>query len=93
MAFAVSPIIGVNTNQTYPVANYTVPPYNLGQQVWGNDGKRYVFAVASGSISASTTACTVNAGTFAATSSGGSYTSPNVAMANGDWGWFGAASV
>lgn len=93
MTFAVSPVIGVNTNQTWPAANYTVAPFNLGEQVWGADGKRYVFAQASGSISASTAVCTVNAGTFLATNSGGSYTSPNVAMVNGDWGWFGAASV
>jgi len=67
--------------------------HRLGSQVWGSDGKRYVYAQANASISASTTACTVNATTFLATGSGGSYTSPPVAMVSGDQGWFAAASV
>lgn len=67
--------------------------HRLGSQVWGSDGKRYVYAQANASISASTTACTVNATTFLATASGGSYTSPPVAMVSGDQGWFAAASV
>lgn len=67
--------------------------HRLGSQVWGSDGKRYVYAQAGGSISASTAVCTVNSTTFAATSSGGSYTSPPVAMSSGDQGWFAASSV
>lgn len=67
--------------------------HRLGSQAWGSDGKRYVYAQANASISASTTACTVNATTFLATASGGSYTSPPVAMVSGDQGWFAAASV
>ncbi len=67
--------------------------HRLGSQVWGSDGKRYVYAQAGGAIPASTAAATVNATTFIATSSGGSYTSPPVAMATGDQGWFAAASV
>ena len=31
--------------------------HRLGSQVWGSDDKRYVYAQAGGSISASTTAC------------------------------------
>lgn len=65
----------------------------LGDQVWGSDGKRYVYAQANASISASDTDCTVNATTFLATASGGSYTSPATAMSSGDRGWFSAASV
>lgn len=65
----------------------------LGTQVWGSDGKRYVYAQAGGVISASTAVCTVNASTFAATATGGSYASPAFDMATGDRGWFGAASV
>jgi len=65
----------------------------LGTQVWGSDGKQYVYAQAGGAIPASTAVCTVNASTFAATSSGGSYTSPATAMASGDRGWFSKASV
>lgn len=65
----------------------------LGSQVWGSDGKQYVYGQANASITASTTACTVNATTFLVTASGGSYTSPAVAMASGDRGWFAKASV
>jgi hypothetical protein len=65
----------------------------LGSQVWGSDGRLYVYAQANASISASTTVCTVNASTFLATASGGSYTSPAFAMASGDRGWFSKASV
>jgi hypothetical protein len=65
----------------------------LGTQVWGSDGKRYVYAQANASITASTAVCTVNATTFLATASGGSYTSPATNMASGDRGWFSAASV
>ena len=65
----------------------------IGDQVWGTDGRRYVFAQANASITASDTDCTVNATTFLATASGGSYTSPATNMASGDRGWFSAASV
>ncbi|KDC23037.1 hypothetical protein AZ20_4210 [Bordetella bronchiseptica E014] len=67
--------------------------HRLGSQVWGSDGKRYVYAQAGGAIAASTAAASVNATTFIATGSGGSYTSPPVAMAAGDQGWFAATSV
>jgi hypothetical protein len=62
-------------------------------EVFGSDGKIYVLAQANASIPASTTACTVNATTFLVTASGGSYTSPAVALVTGDVAWFGKASV
>lgn len=65
----------------------------IGTQVFGSDGKRYVYAQANGAITASTAVCTVNASTFLATNSGGSYTSPATTMAAGDRGWFSATSV
>jgi hypothetical protein len=65
----------------------------LGTQVFGSDGKRYVYAQANGAITASTAVCTVNASTFLATNSAGSYTSPATTMATGDRGWFSATSV
>lgn len=68
-------------------------PIAIGTQAWGNDGKLYVYAKANGSITASTAVCTVNASTFLATNSGGSYTSPAVNMVSGDYGWFAKASV
>ncbi len=65
----------------------------LGDQVWGTNGRRYVYAQANGAIPASTAVCTVNTTTFLATSSGGGYTSAATAMATGDRGWFSIASV
>lgn len=65
----------------------------LGTQVWGSDGKLHVYAQAGGAIPANTAVCTVNASTFAATATGGSYLSPATAMATGDRGWFEKASV
>jgi hypothetical protein len=95
--FSVSPMQGVDLVNTVLATDLSsgarTLPHRLGEQVWGNDGKRYVFAQAGGSITASNAACTVNASTFSATGSGGSYTSPATAMSTGDYGWFAAASV
>lgn len=65
----------------------------LGTQVWGSDGKLYVYAQANAAITASTAVCTVSPTTFLATASAGSYTSPATTMASGDLGWFSKASV
>lgn len=65
----------------------------LGTQVWGSDGKRYVYAQAGAPITASDADCAINTTTFVAAASGGSYTSPATDMANGDRGWFSIASV
>jgi hypothetical protein len=97
MAYSVTPQIGFDLNNTILATDIasgarTVSP-NLGEQVFGSDGKRYVFAKANASISASTAVCTVSPTTFLATASGGAYTSPAVAMSTGDYGWFSAASV
>jgi hypothetical protein len=97
MAFSVTPLVGIDLTNTVTAANITagqqVANQLLGVQVWGSDGLRYVFGKANASITASTTACTVNATTFLVTASGGSYTSPATAMVSGDYGWFSAASV
>jgi len=97
MAFSVTPLVGIDLTNTVTAANITagqqVANQLLGVQVWGSDGLRYVFGKANATISASTTACTVNATTFLVTASGGSYTSPATAMVSGDYGWFSAASV
>lgn len=69
------------------------PNARLGTQVWGSDGKLYVYGQANATITASTATCTVNATTFLVTATAGSYTSPAVAMATGDQGWFSKASV
>lgn len=97
MAYSVSHPIGVDLTNTVLGTDITsgarTVPFNIGQQVNGNDGKIYVFAKANASIPASTAVCTVNASTFLATASGGSYTSPATAMNSGDYGWFSKASV
>lgn len=96
-AFSVTPQIGIDLNNIVTAANIAAGqqtvPNRLGEQVFGSDGKLYVLAQAGGSISASTAVCTVNAGTFQATNSGGSYTSPATAMVTGDYGWFSKPSV
>jgi len=61
--------------------------------VFGSDGKRYVLARAGAAITASTATCSINASTFVATASAGSYLSPAVAVASGDFAWFSATSV
>lgn len=96
MAFSTTPQLGVDLTNTVTAAEVTAGrtvPHKLGKQVWGDDGKLYVFAQAAGAIGASTAVCTVNASTFQATATGGAYTSPATAMVTGDYGWFGKASV
>lgn len=97
MAFSVTPLVGIDLTNVVTAANITagqqVANQLLGVQVWGSDGLRYVFGKANATITASTTACTVNATTFLVTASGGSYTSPATDMVTGDFGWFSKASV
>lgn len=102
MAFSLANLGGIDLNnaaQVQATSYYaSTPAYvpnqgPLGAEVFGSDGKRYVFAKANASIPASTTACTVNATTFLVTASGGSYTSPPVDLVSGDYAWFGATSV
>jgi len=97
MAFSQTPSIGVdlvNTTLATDIASGAKRvPFTLGMEVFASDGKRYVFAQANASISASTAVCTVSPSTFQATATGGAYTSPATAMVTGDYGWFSAASV
>lgn len=96
--FTVSPVLGVDLNSKTLAAD--VGPASgaedapqLGTQVFGSNGRRYVYAQANATISASDADCTVNATTFLATASGGSYLSPAVDLASGDRAWFSIASV
>lgn len=97
MTFSVTPQIGFDLNNTTTAADIASGarsvPANLGEQVFGSDGKLYVLGKANASISASTATCTVSATTFLVTATSGSYTSPATAMVTGDYGWFGKASV
>lgn len=94
--FSATPLSGadlVTITLAADLANGKIANARLGQQVFGSDGKLYVYAQANGAIPASTAVCTVNPTTFLATSSGGAYTSPATAMAAGDRAWFAKASV
>ena len=102
MAYSVADQIGIDLNNavaTNPSSWYSstatnVPTFGpLGTQVFGSDGYRYVFAKANATISASTTTCDINATTFAVAATGGSYTSPPVALASGDYAWFGKSTI
>ena len=94
--FTDTPKIGADLNGITLAADLAagkVADARIGSDVLASNGKLYVYAQANASISASTAVCTVNASTFLATASGGSYTSPATAMAAGDRGWFSKASV
>lgn len=95
--FTSTPLLGVDLNTITQAANVgaggSEDAPQLGTQVFGSNGKLYVYGQANASISASTAVCTVNASTFLVTASGGAYTSPAYAMVSGDRGWFSKASV
>jgi hypothetical protein len=98
MAYTITPLIGADFNNIVTTnlnsAGTAVPTIGpLGAEVFGSDGKIYVLGQANASITASTTACTVNATTFLVTASGGSYTSPAVDLVSGNVAWFSKASV
>jgi len=97
MAYSITPLSGidlVNVTNTNPnSAGTAVPTFGpLGAEVFGSDGKRYVFAQAGAAIGASTATCVINASTFQVTLGAGTYVS-GASMASGDYGWFAAASV
>jgi hypothetical protein len=94
--FSITPSVGADLNTITLAADIAagkVTDARLGSQVFGSNGRLFVYAQANAAITASTAVCTVNATTFLATATGGSYLSPAVAMAAGDRGWFSKASV
>ena len=102
MAYSVLPISGVLLTSTTPISfAYTtgtnaisIPGFGpLGAETFGSDGRRYVFAQASETITGTTAVCSINTTTFAATATSGTYLSPAVALASGDYAWFSKASV
>ena len=102
MAYSVLPISGVNLNDTTPISfeyvngatDVSIPNFGpLGAETFGSDGKRYVFAQAGESITATTATVSVSSTTFVATATSGTYLSPAVTVASGDYAWFSKASV
>lgn len=94
MSFTDTPKAGVSLGTIIKAADVGKESgHRLGSQVFGADGKLYVYAQAGASISADTAVADINTSTFVAAASGGSYKSPPVAMAQGDRGWFAKASV
>ena len=102
MAYSLANLGGIDLNnaaQVQATSYYaSTPAYvpnqgPLGAEVFGSDGKRYVFGKASTSITASTATCDINATTFAVAATGGSYTSPPVDLAAGDYAWFGKSAI
>ncbi|CAB4160813.1 hypothetical protein UFOVP770_12 [uncultured Caudovirales phage] len=97
MTFSVTPLVGIDLDNVVTAASIAagqqVANQLLGVQVWGSDGKRYVFAKANATIAASTAVCDINTTTFLVAATGGSYLSPAYGMVSGDFGWFSKASV
>lgn len=94
--FTDTPKLGVDLNSVTTAAQLAAGQTGdarLGSQIFGSNGRLYVYSQAGGAIPASTAVCTVNATTFAATATGGSYLSPAVALATGDRAWLSKASV
>ena len=95
--FTSSAKVGVDLNTITTAADIAAgaacPMVRLGDEVWGSDGKRYVYVKSGGTLSASTGSCTVNTSTFVITATGGSYTTPPKDMVINDYGWASIASV
>ena len=96
--FTVTPVAGCDLNTITTAADIAAntgaeDAPQLGTQVFGSDGRRYVYAQAAATITASTAVCLINATNFTVAATGGSARSPAVAMATGDRGFFSVASV
>jgi hypothetical protein len=93
-------VLGANANLIETVADLAKkaaagnnnPLFTLGTTIEGEKLKA-VWAKANASITASTATCLVNATTFLVTATTGTYLSPTVDMATGDYGWFTQASA
>jgi len=102
MAYSTIPTSGINLNgittidfaYTNGTTAESIPSFGpLGTEVFGSDGLRYVFAKAAATLTPSTATCSIDTTAFIATSTGGAYIAPAVALASGEYGWFGKASV
>ena len=88
MAFTTLGMAGVDFNQVDTASGFT-----LGTQVFGSDGKLYVYGVAGAEIAADTAVCDVDPATFEVAATGGAYASPSAAVPAGGFAWFGKTSV
>ena len=95
--YSIDPLSGINLNTTTTTntnsAGTAIPTFGpLGAQVFGSDGKRYVFVKTGGALTAGSTV-TVNTTTFVTTATtAGDYVSVGAA-GSGDYCWVGKASV
>ena len=93
-------VLGANANLIETVADLAKkaaagnnnPLFTLGT-ITGGEKLKAVWAKANATISADTATCAVDNTTFLATATLGTYKSPPVAMASGDYGWFTQASA
>jgi hypothetical protein len=102
MAYNITPLSGIALNTTTTTntnsAGTAIPTFGpLGTQVFGSDGKRYVFVKTSGNVTANATVA-VNSSTFVATyNATGDYTAPGTAagtvLTDGTYVWVSKASV
>lgn len=98
IVYSIEPLSGINLNTTTVTntnsAGTAIPTFGpLGTQVFASNGKRYVFAKASGAISTNA-ACIINSSTFDATSNAsGTYTAIPGGVSDGGYAWFSATSV
>lgn len=94
--FTVTPVLGIDLNTitlAADVGSSAEDAPQLGTQIFGSDGRRYMYGQAGATITAATTVCLPSATTFIVAATGGAYRSPPVAMATGDRGFFSVASV
>lgn len=103
MTYSVTPLSGISLNTRTTTntnsAGTAIPTFGpLGTQVFGSDGKRYVFVKTSGNVTAGATVV-VDSSTFVATyNSTGNYTlavtAADVAVVpTGSYAWADATSV
>lgn len=93
MAFTDTPKIGVDLANPISPADYPRLSHRVLSQIFGSDGRTYVFAKAGAEIAADTAVVAVNATTGVAAASGGSYRAPAVTVPNGYYAWFSKAGV
>lgn len=93
MAFTDTPKIGVDLGSTISAEDYPRSSHRVLSQIFASDGRVYVFALAGAAIAAETAVVDINTTTGVASASGGTYLSPDVAVAEGDYAWFSKAGV